>query len=45
MPHPSLDAYDLQGIRPEEAALWGVDVLSAVEALEDSRLDDAEFID
>lgn len=42
---PSLDDYDLQGVRPEEAALWGTDVLSAVEALEDSRLYDAEPID
>jgi hypothetical protein len=43
--YPSLDDYDLQGVRPEEAALWGADVLAAVEALEDSRLFDAEFID
>ncbi|MFE7397991.1 hypothetical protein [Streptomyces sp. NPDC057557] len=42
---PSLDDYDLQGVRPEEAALWGGDVLAAVEALDDARIFDAEFID
>jgi hypothetical protein len=34
---PSLDEYDVQGVRPEEAALWGGDVMLAVEA----RSDDA----
>ncbi|CAM5400962.1 putative protein OS=Streptomyces microflavus OX=1919 GN=Smic_80660 PE=4 SV=1 [Streptomyces microflavus] len=28
--YPSLDDYDLQGVRPEEAALWGGDILLAV---------------
>ncbi|MDX2575944.1 hypothetical protein PV332_10670 [Streptomyces scabiei] len=36
---PSLDDYDVQGVRPDEAALWGGDVLYAVEA----RSDSAEF--
>ncbi|WP_425837456.1 hypothetical protein [Streptomyces fractus] len=29
---PSLDDYDVQGVRPEEAALWGDDVMWAVES-------------
>ncbi|WP_327712430.1 hypothetical protein OG912_32415 [Streptomyces sp. NBC_00464] len=33
--YPSLDDYDVQGVRPEEAALWGGDVLLAVEARSD----------
>jgi hypothetical protein len=33
---PSLDDYDLQGVRPEEAALWGDDVMHAVEARSDA---------
>lgn len=33
---PSLDDYDVQGVRPDEAALWGDDVMYAVEALTDS---------
>ncbi|MEV0444052.1 hypothetical protein AB0I84_18795 [Streptomyces spectabilis] len=32
---PSLDDYDVQGVRPDEAALWGDDVRWAVEALSD----------
>ncbi|MEU1074341.1 MULTISPECIES: hypothetical protein [unclassified Streptomyces] len=35
MRFPSLDAYDLQGVRPDEAALWGDDVRSAVDELTD----------
>ncbi|MEV4972009.1 hypothetical protein [Streptomyces scopuliridis] len=30
---PSLDEYDVQGVRQSEAALWGDDVLYAVEEL------------
>ncbi|MGI5404181.1 hypothetical protein ACQEVG_32965 [Streptomyces sp. CA-135486] len=30
---PSLDAYDVQGVRPDEAALWGEDVRDAVDEL------------
>ncbi|WP_406161067.1 hypothetical protein [Streptomyces canus] len=33
---PSLDDYDLQGVRLDEAALWGDDVRYAVEARNDS---------
>lgn len=33
---PSLDDYDAQGIRLDEAALWGDDIRYAVEALNDS---------
>ncbi|MET9126951.1 hypothetical protein [Streptomyces sp. NPDC004528] len=36
---PSLDDYDLQGVRPDEAALWGDDVMYAVEARSDSTPD------
>ncbi|MEU3285628.1 hypothetical protein [Streptomyces longwoodensis] len=32
---PSLDDYDVQGVRPDEAALWGDDVTYAVETLTD----------
>ncbi|MEO3974419.1 hypothetical protein [Streptomyces sp. CAU 1734] len=35
MTYPSLDAYDLQGVRPDEAALWADDVRLAVEELDD----------
>lgn len=35
--YPSLDDYDVQGVRPEEAALWGGDVLLAVEARSDGE--------
>ncbi|MER5501327.1 hypothetical protein ABT096_29560 [Streptomyces sp. NPDC002561] len=42
-PYPSLDDYDLIGIRPEEAALWGPEVLAGVEALEDVWLTDADL--
>ncbi|GAA3018760.1 hypothetical protein [Streptomyces fulvorobeus] len=37
---PSLDDYDLQCVRPEEAALWGGDVLLAVEERADGDLMD-----
>ncbi|MFJ3248372.1 hypothetical protein [Streptomyces sp. NPDC086782] len=37
---PSLDDYDVQGVRPDEAALWGDDVLYAVEARSDSMPDE-----
>lgn len=43
--YPSLDDYDLQGVRPEEAALWGADVTAAVEALDDARVFATEFTD
>ncbi|MFE0326281.1 hypothetical protein ACFW08_05630 [Streptomyces sp. NPDC058960] len=33
---PSLDDYDVQGVRLDEAALWGDDVMYAAEALIDS---------
>jgi hypothetical protein len=33
---PDLDEYDLAGVRPEEAALWGDDIRYAVEARSDS---------
>ncbi|MFG3014355.1 hypothetical protein ACGFZB_28830 [Streptomyces cinerochromogenes] len=33
---PSLDDYDLTGIRPDEAALWGDDIRYAVEERSDS---------
>lgn len=36
---PSLDDYDVQGVRPDEAAFWGDDVMYAVEARSDSPLD------
>ncbi|WP_228973441.1 hypothetical protein [Streptomyces sp. DH12] len=35
---PSLDSYDLQGIRPDEAALWGDDVRYAVDDLDVTEL-------
>lgn len=37
---PSLDDYDVQGIRPDEAALWGDDIRYAVEDRSDSPLSD-----
>ncbi|MFB7919358.1 hypothetical protein [Streptomyces sp. NPDC056061] len=40
--YPSLDDYDLIGVRPDEAALWGTDVMAGVESLEDSRTIDAD---
>ncbi|MFF1625616.1 hypothetical protein [Streptomyces sp. NPDC058272] len=33
---PSLDDYDVQDVRPDEAAFWGDDVMYAVEARSDS---------
>lgn len=41
---PSLDDYDLQGVRPDEAALWGDDVRYAVEAREDDSYAGTAFI-
>ncbi|MFE6493367.1 hypothetical protein [Streptomyces sp. NPDC057748] len=41
--YPSLDDYDLIGVRPEEAALWGPEVLAGVEALDDARTADIDF--
>ncbi|MEU7243363.1 hypothetical protein [Streptomyces sparsogenes] len=35
---PTLDAYDVQGIRSDEAALWGDDALAALEDLEAADL-------
>ncbi|MGW2950735.1 hypothetical protein [Streptomyces eurythermus] len=35
---PSLDDYDLSGVRPDEAALWGDDIRYAVE-------DRADYVD
>ncbi|MEV6684409.1 hypothetical protein AB0N28_03535 [Streptomyces sp. NPDC051130] len=32
---PSLDAYDVQGVRPDEAALWSDEVRHAVDELSD----------
>ncbi|MFE5828689.1 hypothetical protein ACFQ8W_00210 [Streptomyces sp. NPDC056508] len=40
---PSLDDYDVQGVRETEAALWGDDVRLAVEALEGVELFAAGF--
>lgn len=42
---PSLDDYDVQGVRPEEAALWGDDVLYAVESRIDSAPADGFFVE
>ncbi|MCQ6554743.1 hypothetical protein NPS70_16280 [Streptomyces sp. C10-9-1] len=36
---PSLDEYDVQGVRTTEAVLWGDDVRNAVEALRDAAMD------
>jgi hypothetical protein len=36
---PSLDAYDMQGVRPDEAALWPDDVRYAVDDLADVDID------
>ncbi|WP_369147100.1 hypothetical protein [Streptomyces sp. R44] len=35
---PSLDEYDVQGVRTAEAALWGDDIRNAVETLQDAEL-------
>lgn len=35
---PSLDDYDVQGVRPTEAAMWGDDVRYAVETLHGAEL-------
>lgn len=42
---PSLDDYDVQGVRPDEAALWGGDVLYAVEARSDGESFDGFTVD
>lgn len=34
---PSLDDYDVQGVRPDEAALWGDDVMYLVESRSDGQ--------
>jgi hypothetical protein len=36
---PSLDSYDVQGVRPEEAAMWGEDIRYAVDELTDVSVD------
>ncbi|MFI7096385.1 hypothetical protein [Streptomyces lydicus] len=36
---PTLDDYDVQGVRPDEAALYGEDVVLRVEALESVTAD------
>ncbi|MFE5159100.1 hypothetical protein ACFRNT_11310 [Streptomyces sp. NPDC056697] len=40
---PNLDAYDVQGVRPEEAALWGGDVAALVDELADVLPDGFSF--
>lgn len=40
---PNLDAYDVQGVRPEEAALWGTDVAVLVDELTDALPDGCGF--
>lgn len=42
---PSLDDYDVQGVRPEEAPFWGDDVLYAVEARSDEAALDGFTVD
>ncbi len=42
---PSLDDYDLSGVRPDEAALWGDDVRYLVEAWSDGEALDGETFD
>ncbi|MGW1268152.1 hypothetical protein [Streptomyces sp. NPDC002491] len=42
---PSLDDYDVQGIRPDEAALWGDDIRYAIEDRSDSTPADGFFVD
>lgn len=42
---PSLDDYDLQGVRLDEAALWGDDVRYAVETRNDSTPMDGFFVE
>ncbi|MCY0926267.1 hypothetical protein OTB20_08610 [Streptomyces sp. H27-H1] len=41
---PSLDAYDVQGVRADEAALWGDDVRLAVDELSDAAPDVDELL-
>lgn len=41
---PSLDAYDVQGVRPSEAALWGDDVRYAVEELTEFTADEVDEV-
>ncbi|MFF4478732.1 hypothetical protein ACFY1A_17180 [Streptomyces sp. NPDC001520] len=40
---PNLDAYDVQGVRPEEAALWGADMAALVDELTDALPDGFSF--
>ncbi|MFG2292008.1 hypothetical protein [Streptomyces sp. NPDC048603] len=40
---PSLDAYDVQGVRPDEAALWGEDVRLLVDELHESSVSTDEL--
>jgi hypothetical protein len=42
---PSLDDYDVQGVRPDEAAFWGDDVMYAVEARSDSTATEGFSVD
>ncbi|PPS86466.1 hypothetical protein [Streptomyces sp. MH60] len=42
---PSLDDYDLSGVRPDEAVLWGDDVMYAVEARSDGETFDGYTVD
>ncbi|AKZ59207.1 hypothetical protein SAM23877_6162 [Streptomyces ambofaciens ATCC 23877] len=42
---PSLDDYDLSGVRLDEAALWGDDVRYLVEARSDGEAFDGFTID
>ncbi|BDM70559.1 hypothetical protein HEK616_40460 [Streptomyces nigrescens] len=37
---PSLDDYDVQGVRPDEAALYGEETVLRVEALESATAAD-----
>ncbi|MFD9205923.1 hypothetical protein ACFVZM_06545 [Streptomyces sioyaensis] len=42
MRFPSLDDYDVQGVRPEEAAMYGEEYVLRLEALELLRATDLE---
>jgi hypothetical protein len=42
---PSLDDYDLTGVHPDEAALWGDDIRYAVEDRSDSMPSDCGFVE
>ncbi|WP_328967913.1 hypothetical protein [Streptomyces sp. NBC_00239] len=41
---PSLDAYDMQGVRLDEAALWGEDVRGDVDDLAETLVDLDELL-